>query len=555
LKRIQLTSLSFLVLSFAVSCAKAEVSGFEWKDASGARMPFTQSSSWPAGEEGRFDGDRLGNRYILKRPLSLDATEAVQVLIARALPKAPSSAGPAIIKLFITAESNGSGVAAEASFPLLEDEAYLIVGIDSKVSVACLAVESEKGASPFEIRSVEVVPAFRGIESGRGRFRVSSNFTLAKGDGYSEFTIKKPFPGAARATGGNRPGILLEYGKPSKPAAMRINVRLRDGSERSYKLRSHPSGTRTALDESVVPVDAEVLTLRVPDGVEVKDFYATRLGDSDYRLADLGRVINAEGPISNYELYRWDMLPAVLVFDFKDYATQDRYLKRIAFFVEKIGYRGVLAGDETISALHGWNAHDYRAEDLAAFFQAVRDRNFPIDAEERELEGVLLDSGILRDAGGKLSAGTGAMISISRESSDYLRWTFAVHESTHGVFFADPEYRSFVRKLWSSVGPDEKWFWKTYLGWAAYDIGSDYLIGNEFQAYLLQQPKDKAEEYFSKRKADELLEKHEELRPRVEEYMKKYGKSFADRAGQLESWLYAKYGIEAGRTIFLTPER
>jgi hypothetical protein len=80
-------------------------------------------------------------------------------------------------------------------------------------------------------------------------------------------------------------------------------------------------------------------------------------------------------------------------------------------------------------------------------------------------------------------------------------------------------------------------------------------MGNEFQAYLLQQPVQMAEEYFSKRKSEELLEKHPELKERVDEYMAKYGKSFAQRAKQLESRLYAKYGAEAGRTVFLTPLR
>ena len=47
---------------------------------------------------------------------------------------------------------------------------------------------------------------------------------------------------------------------------------------------------------------------------------------------------------------------------------QDDLLKRMAFFTEKEGFRGRLAADEEIKDLHGFNAHDYRAETLAAFF-------------------------------------------------------------------------------------------------------------------------------------------------------------------------------------------
>ena len=93
---------------------------------------------------------------------------------------------------------------------------------------------------------------------------------------------------------------------------------------------------------------------------------------------------------------------------------------------------------------------------------------------------------------------------------------------------------------------------KAYFGWAGYDVSSDYLMGNEFQAYLLQQPVAAAEEYFTKRKSAELLEKHPELKEKVDAYMAEFGPSFARRSRQLEAWLYAKYGVEAGRTVFLT---
>jgi hypothetical protein len=304
-----------------------------------------------------------------------------------------------------------------------------------------------------------------------------------------------------------------------------------------------------------VPADAELVTLRVPAAVEVRAFYAAELPPQDYRLADLGRVLLAPSPAGDYSIYRWDLIPSVLIFDFKDYATQDRYLKRLAFFVEKVGYRGILAKDEDIAILHGWNAHDYRAEDLAAFFRAAKEKSFPLGAGEKELQDLLVGAGIINKAGGELTAGTGALISIARESNASLRWTFAVHESMHAVFFTDSDYRSFARSVWASLDSDEKWFWKTYFNWAGYDAGSDYLMGNEFQANLLQQPSQAAEEYFSKRKTAELLEKHAELQERVDEYMAKYQKNFQRRASQLESWLYAKYGIEAGRSVFLTPLR
>lgn len=163
-----------------------------------------------------------------------------------------------------------------------------------------------------------------------------------------------------------------------------------------------------------------------------------------------------------------------------------------------------------------------------------------------------MSSGVLVKSGSAIGAGSGAMISVSRESGDALRWTLAVHESTHAIFFADPQYRGFARSIWASLDAREKWFWKTYFAWAGYDVGSDYLMGNEFQAYLMQQPVAAAEEYFTKRKSAELLEKHPELKDKVDAYMAEFGPSFERRARQIEAWLNEKYGIEAGRTVFLT---
>ena len=555
-----LVAAAALAAAAATSCAAKAVTGFPWRDASGRSLAFSQASSWPEGSEGRFEGEKPANRYTLRKRLGLEAGQAIQVTVARRGPRGGASGK---LNLSLSAKADGTSPSVVSTFALIGDTAELVLAPDGAVSVESLSVSASGGSPPFELQSVDIVPSFRGIEAERGSVRMSSGLTMARGEDYVELSIPRPFAGLdgpkadrKAAAGGDRlPGVVLQYGEAAKGASFRVEAWLADGTKRSFKLRSHPSGVKTVLDESIVPADTELLILHGPVGAELSSFYSGRLSPEDYCLADLGRVLVAEPPEGDFSFYRWDMLPSVLVFDFKDYGTQDKYLKRLAFFVEKAGYRGTLMSDAAIASLHGWNAHDYRAEDLASFFQTARAKSFPLNDEERRLEGILLDSGTLRLDGDKIAAGVGAVISVTRESSGYLRWTFAVHESTHGIFFADPDYRDFVTKLWASVGREEKWFWRAYFTWAMYDTSSDYLMGNEFQAYLLQQPKAMAEEYFSVRKAGELLEKHEELRPKVEDYMAKYSKSFEGRAGQLEAWLFAKYGVTAGRTVFLTPAR
>jgi len=535
---------SFLLLS---SCRTQTVSGFVWKDAAGAALIFTQTGSWPAGEEGRFAAGRQSNRYSLAKSFAVPALSSIVVEIRRGAAAQSSTR----VKVSLSPKRDGSSPTASPSFPLLAGRVYLTLPIDTGARIASLSVSEEGTIGDFSIESIALSPSFRGIEIGPSDVRVSSGFTLASGQGYQELSIEKPFTGVGEAGGARGQGIFIEYGNSAPGGSMRLAALSEGGASRVFAIRTHPGGARTVLDPLLIG-DCSSLRLRAPEGLEIKAFYAAVLGIEDYELADLGRVLLSKAPIAEYSVYRWDLIPSVLIFDFKDYATQDRYLKRLAFFVEKLGYRGTLLKDEDIAALHGWNAHDYGSEDLAAFFRAAREKSFPLDAAEKELEGVLLREAVIVESGGTFEPGKGAMISIARESGDALRWTFAVHESTHAIFFSDADYRRFARSLWSSLEEREKWFWKTYLGWAAYDVGSDYLMGNEFQAYLLQQPTAAVEEYFVKRKSAELLEKHPELEEKVNAYMAEFGSAFTRRAKELEAWLYKKYGVEAGRTVFLT---
>jgi hypothetical protein len=510
-----------------------------------------QTSARPDGEEGLFSSQARSNRFVLRKALVLEAGTAIVVDIRREAATAVSDGTIDATRMILSASAaaNGSSPSVSASFPLLAERARFVLPLEASSRIASITVEARGNDLAFRIESIASAPSFKGIEQDSSGLKVSGLFSLAKGSGFEDFSITRPMAGLRRE---NRPGILLDYTGAPPGSVLRLEVLLHDGRRLSYNMRTHPAGTRCVLDEALVPPDTDLATLRVPENLSIRAFYAAELPVDDYSLADLGRVLMTDPPADDYSLYRWDMLPSVLIFDFKDYEAQDRYLKRIAFFVEKIGYRGSLLKDEQLAPLHGWNAHDYRAEDLAAFFQAAKDKSFPLGAAENKLEGLLVGAGIIKDEGGRISPGNGALISIARGTTESLRWTFLVHESMHGIFFTDPEYRAFAQSLWASIGPEEKWFWKTYLGWAGYDPGWDYLIGNEFQAYLLQQPVSLAEDYFSKHKSAELLEKHPELAEKMGAYMDKYGVSFAQHARQLESWLSRKYGVQAGRSVFLT---
>jgi hypothetical protein len=203
-----------------------------------------------------------------------------------------------------------------------------------------------------------------------------------------------------------------------------------------------------------------------------------------------------------YEVFRWERFPSVLIIDTADYALQDRLFKRLCFFVEKKGFRGRVAADREIAELHGWNAHDYRAEDLARFFDAAA--GFPLLPEERELEQLLLDQGLIRREGGRIRPGEGALISVSRESAGYLRSLFMAHEGFHGLFFIDEDFRAFSRRRWAELSPPARSFILSYFDYQSYDTGDEYLVINELMAHCLQQPVSQAPRYFGETLASRL---------------------------------------------------
>ena len=262
-----------------------------------------------------------------------------------------------------------------------------------------------------------------------------------------------------------------------------------------------------------------------------------------------------------FEVFRWDAFPEILIFDTADYAVQDRLLKRLAFFVEKAGFRGRLAGDAEIAALHGWNAHDYRAEDLAAFFELARKSNFPLLGEERELEAILLGTGIIKkNSASEIIPGRGAIVSLSRESDKTdkgLRPRFMTHEGFHGLFFIDEDFRNFCRRRWEIFPSSAKRFLLSFFDFQAYDTKDPVLVINEFMAHVLQQPVPQIAWYFgdyqpnrmisvSPWRASALPEK-EEVSSGGRRSWPELAEAFTGEAEAFSRYVNQRWGLAAGR--------
>jgi len=254
---------------------------------------------------------------------------------------------------------------------------------------------------------------------------------------------------------------------------------------------------------------------------------------------------------SSYEIFSWDNFPSLLIFDFADYTVQDRMLKKLAFFVEKTGFRGRLATDSELEGLHSWNAHDYKAEDLARFFDKAHKENFPLLEEEYELERILLNEKIIREDQGSIVSGSGGIISISRESPDYLRYRFMAHEGFHGLFFIDEDFRNFSRQRWEQLPVTAKRFIVSFFGYQQYDTNDEYLLINEFMAHILQQPVSQAADYFGRQLPQRL-----ESTWRASALPKKdidssswpvLADAFTKEAEIFSSYVNRRWGLAAGR--------
>jgi hypothetical protein len=254
-----------------------------------------------------------------------------------------------------------------------------------------------------------------------------------------------------------------------------------------------------------------------------------------------------------YEVFRWEGFPSVLIFDTANYAVQDKLFRRLAFFVEKEGYRGQLLTDQELAGQHGWNAHDYRAEDLARFFAAVAESNFQISAEEKELKDILVANGILKEDAAKIRAGEGALISISRESSEYLRRQFMAHEGFQGIFFIDEDFYAFSKKRYEQLSATAKNFIRSFFDYQHYDIKDEYLVINEFQAHVLQQAVSQAGWYFGGNLAARIEASpwRRAILPKKDEASATWPEiaaAFKTEAQVFSDYVEKRWGLEAGRT-------
>lgn len=274
---------------------------------------------------------------------------------------------------------------------------------------------------------------------------------------------------------------------------------------------------------------------------------------------DLGLVLDwpqDKWRVKEFEFYNWTLDENVFFFDFADYKIQNEFFTRLAFFVEKAGYKGTLVSDYFVENKHGYNAHDYKADDLARFFNEVKKQNFKLNKRELLLKSLLLQNKIIfvLDDGtyGCDKNNMKCVISISRESYPATRLSLMAHEAWHGLYFSQENFRNFVESRFNCFDPKTLEFligyWQSQPS-LSYDKTDDYLMKNEFMAYILQHRSDYIRGYYLQRASwNSVVNYQKDL---CDYIIHTNAQHFVDESGIFEKYVKENWGLAPGRVSLI----
>jgi hypothetical protein len=271
-------------------------------------------------------------------------------------------------------------------------------------------------------------------------------------------------------------------------------------------------------------------------------------------LTEMSRYPRSAWRNDEYELFSWSLYPDILWVDTRDYRVQSAFFKRLAFFVEKRGFIGTLLTDQELEGRHGYNAHNYRPEGLAAFFNAVDEQDFPINRYETLLRDISADRGIIeKSPEGRWTPGRGGVLGVSRESFGELRRLLVIHEGMHGIIYEVDEFHRGVAQYWrTNLTERERRYWQDMFAWMNYTPDDEYLMYNEFQAYLLQQSERGVPWYFRSRMADRVRNSAGRYEP-VDTFLRDHPTTFEDAAAAINALLFRTTGMVGGDPFCLVP--
>lgn len=363
-----------------------------------------------------------------------------------------------------------------------------------------------------------------------------------------------------------------------KPKNYMIPVRLQEGhgkvriefttpgAQRIYTYRNLKDNTVTFYTSAVGFIPSDIVVQQFDSGLDMMDSVEMKEIVSDGKPtftplpADFKQILENDASqwrYSDWEVYSWESFPGILILDFQNFNIQSHMLKRLSFFVEKKGYTGKIHSFLRLSGKSDWNAHNYKAKDLAAFFTEAQRSGAVLTSAESYLRELLVANNIIEKNGEGFTGGEEkGLVSVSQESAPHVRTMLLTHEGYHGLFYAAPGLKSLVYKLWDSLIPEAQEMWVDYLRTASawnYDFENGYLLRNEMLGYMMQQP-DFAE-YFDKMMFPRLLKRLPDKAELFQQNHDAARQAFLDMAGAIGDFLLRNFNLSPGNLSYMREVR
>lgn len=575
---------AFLVLA---GCAHP-VTDFQFQNGTKA-IAIHSDRSLPAGQQAQFLPIPQGKPI---RPGKSQSPARRTALYTLATPQAPvsptddffleytTSGGPLELHLHGLQPKGGAPTTTNTPLPVhgvarASDTIRFLAPIATGERVVSFQVTSPSPEARIHIQRAGFAPDAPEVSLSKGVLTVRKGIDLS-GNGFigtpptqGMATITFRFPSLVAHLGEAQAQIILSYSYHPASGDIHLTAKDSSGHQQRYLIQPRPGSHHLYLytaSSGFTPSELELSTANPGfslDAVSVHRFSTPQTttsfdGTTKPIPADIGAILNYQPKWwrqKEYELFSWSLVPSVLIMEFESYAVQARFMKRFAFFIEKQGYVGKLWTNKQLAGLHGWNAHDYRPEDLARFYSTAAKESFKLNPEEIQLRKILLANSVITQNGNTYQPGKGALLTFAHEGPIWLRSLLLTHEGYHGIFFTHPEYRKAVFSIWDNAPIGERDVFRyIFLPYFRYDINDIYLVKNEFQAYLMEQPLDRTKQYFHDQLATEMRVMKIPPDSPLAQYAKDHPDMFYRSAEEVQKAVEKAVGVPAGDLVGLLPD-
>lgn len=230
-----------------------------------------------------------------------------------------------------------------------------------------------------------------------------------------------------------------------------------------------------------------------------------------HQLPRLGKEAILASQAHHLKAYLLDGLKNVVVLDFPNVRDQARVFGRVILFIEREGTPRTRV--MPIAEVQDWLVqhserfdtltigNNFRAAELARFFNTARLQKEPLTNEEKLFYEWLVEMGLLATLEGEVvAARTEAMVITIPQASTVEGCTFCTilpthrhaileHELAHARFSTDSTYQAFVLHFWSHrMSEPMRNQFTHFLRVRGYDAANQELLANEMQAFLMHTP-------------------------------------------------------------------